>query len=153
FYHHFTNKDGLVHEVLRMYYDAIKNAHGPVNFVNYQISTWRDLEEWFLAHIRLQRRYQMKRGCPFGTVGNELTGREKAIREALSQIFELVKTKLAAFFAREKRKGRLAEDASAELLADFCIATVQGAMLLGKVKKNSKSVETTVREALAHVKG
>lgn len=45
FYHHFHNKEGLVPDVLRTYYDAIQNADGPVNFVNYRISSWRDLEK------------------------------------------------------------------------------------------------------------
>jgi TetR/AcrR family transcriptional regulator, transcriptional repressor for nem operon len=153
FYHHFANKEGLIHEVLQTYYDAIKDADGPVNSVNYEISTWRDLENWFLAHIKLQKRFQMKRGCPFGTVGNELIEKEGAVREDLSRIFELVKSKLVAFFAEEKKEGRLVENASAELLADFCIATIQGAMLVGKVKKDSQPVEATVREALAHLKG
>jgi len=153
FYHHFANKRGLVHEVLQTYYDAIKDADGPVNSVNYEISTWRDLEKWFLAHIKLQKRFQMKRGCPFGTIGNELIEQEGAVREDLGRIFELVKTKLVAFFAREKKEKRLAENASADLLADFCIATIQGAMLVGKVRKDSQPVEATVRETLAHLKG
>jgi TetR/AcrR family transcriptional regulator, transcriptional repressor for nem operon len=153
FYHHFANKEGLVHEVLQTYYDAIRDADGPVNSINYQISSWRDLEKWFLAHVKLQKRFQMKRSCPFGTVGNELIEREGAVREDLSRIFELVKSKLVNFFAKEKKEGRLVENASAELLADFCIATIQGAMLLGKVKKDSQPVEATVREALAHLKG
>lgn len=152
FYHHFENKEGLVHDVLRTYYNAIKDAAGPVNSINYHISSWRDLEKWFLAHIKLQKRFQMKRGCPFGTVGNELIGEEGAVREALSRIFELVKGKVAAFFKKEKNEGRLAKNVSAELLADFCIATIQGAMLLGKVKKDSRPVETTVQEALVHLK-
>jgi TetR/AcrR family transcriptional repressor of nem operon len=153
FYHHFANKEGLVHDVLRTYYDAIKDAAGPVNSINYHISSWRDLEKWFLAHIKLQKGFQMKRGCPFGTVGNELIGHERAVREDLSRIFELVKDRLAAFFTKEKSEGRLAENASAELLADFCIATIQGAMLVGKVRKDSQPVEATVRETLAHLKG
>ena len=153
FYHHFANKEGLVHDVLRTYYDAIKDAAGPVNTINYHISSWRDLEKWFVAHIKLQKRFQMKRGCPFGTVGNELIGHERAVREDLSRIFELVKDRLAAFFTKEKSEGRLAENASAELLADFCIATIQGAMLVGKVRKDSQPVEATVRETLAHLKG
>lgn len=152
FYHHFAKKEGLVHDVLRTYYDAIQNADGPVNFVNYRISSWRDLEKWFLAHINLQKRFQMKRGCPFGTIGNELIGQEGAVRQDLSRIFDLVKSRLAAFFVKERSAGRLAGDASAELLADFCIATIQGAMLLGKVRKDSKPVETTVQQALAHLK-
>jgi hypothetical protein len=37
-------------------------------------------------------------------------------------------------------------------MADFCLAVIQGAMLMGKVKRTSRPVETTVREALAHLK-
>lgn len=152
FYHHFANKEGLVHDVLRTYYGAIKDSEGPVNSINYRISSWKDLEKWFFAHIKLQKRFRMTRGCPFGTVGNGLTGSEGAVREDLSAIFELVKARLAAFFSKQKSQGRLTEDAKPDLLADFCIATIQGAMLLGKVNQNSKTVESTVREALAHLR-
>ena len=48
---------------------------------------------------------------------------------------------------------RLSTDANEERLADFCIAMIQGAMLLGKVKRSSKFVEATVQEALAHLEG
>lgn len=152
FYHHFANKEGLVHDVLRTYYGAIKDSDGPVNSIDYRISSWKDLEKWFFAHIKLQKRFRMTRGCPFGTVGNELTGSEGAVREDLSDIFELVKARLAAFFSKQKNLGRLTKDAKPDLLADFCIATIQGAMLLGKVKQNSKTVESTVRETLAHLR-
>lgn len=53
---------------------------------------------------------------------------------------------------KEKAKGALLPDANEEALADFCIATVQGALLLGKIRRNSRSVETTVREALTHLR-
>jgi hypothetical protein len=74
------------------------------------------------------------------------------IRQDLSLIFEVVKNKLAAFFIKEKAMGRLSQDANEEQLADFCIATIQGAMLLGKIKRNSQPVERTVHEAMAHLK-
>ena len=94
----------------------------------------------------------MQRGCPFGTIGNEVTDRDELIRQDLSLIFELAKNKLAAFFIREKAKGRLAEAANEERMVDFCIATIQGAMLLGKIKRDSKRAEAIVAEAAAHLK-
>lgn len=39
-----------------------------------------------------------------------------------------------------------------EDLADFWIATIQGAMLMGKIKRSNQTVETTVQEAVAHLK-
>ncbi len=100
---------------------------------------------------RTAEELSITRGCPFGIVGNEVTENDELIRQDLSLIFEVVKNKLAAFFIKEKAKGRLAKQANEERMADFCIATIQGAMLMGKIKRNSQTVETVVEEALAHL--
>jgi hypothetical protein len=94
----------------------------------------------------------MTRGCPFGTVGNGVTDKDELIRQDLSHLFEIVKNKLRAFFIREKAQGRLAADADEDRLADFCIATIQGAMLMDKVKRSPQPVEAVVREALSHLR-
>jgi len=148
FYHYFKSKEGLVHEVLKTYLDDITRGAAPIS---YEIDSWEDLERWFFSNIELQKRFHMTRGCPLGTIGNEVTENDELIRQDLSLIFEVVKNKLAAFFIKEKAKGRLCQDANEERLADFCIATIQGAMLLGKIKRNSQLVERTVREAIAHL--
>jgi TetR/AcrR family transcriptional regulator, transcriptional repressor for nem operon len=150
FYHYFKSKEGLVHEVLQTYLEDIAKGTAPLS---YEINSWEDLERWFFSNVELQKRYRMTRGCPFGTIGNEVTENDELIRQDLSLIFEIVKNKLAAFFLKEKAKGQLSQDANEERMADFCIATMQGAMLLGKVKTNSQTVETTVREAVAHLRG
>jgi len=150
FYHYFKSKEGLVHEVLQTYLAEIKTGS---SHVNYEINSWRDLEKWFYAHVELQKHFEMTRGCPFGTLGNEVTANDELIRQDVNFIFEVVKHKLAAFFLKEKAKGRLAKQASEDRLADFCIATIQGAMLMGKINRSSQTVERTVLEALAHLKG
>ncbi len=149
FYHYFKSKEGLIHEVLQTYLDEIKIGTSPVS---YEINSWRDLEKWFAAQVELQKNYEMTRSCPFGTLGNEVTDNDELVRQDLSLIFEVIKNKLAVFFVREKAKGRFAKQANAERMADFCIASMQGAMLMGKIKRSSQTVETTVQEALAHLK-
>lgn len=149
FYHYFKSKEGLVHEVLQHYVTAIKTGSSPVN---YEIKSWADLEAWFSAQLELQRRFRMTRGCPFGTIGNEVTENDELIRQDLSLIFELVRNQLAAFFIRETAIGRISGSVNEGQLADFCIAVAQGAMLVGKVKRDSQLVETTFREAIAHLK-
>src|SRR6516162_11260458 len=139
FYHYFKSKEGLVHEVLQTYLDDITKGTAPLN---YDIKSWQDLERWFLSNIELQKRFRMTRGCPFGTIGNEVTENDELIRQDLSLIFEVVKAKLAAFFIKEKAKRATPPGADAEALADFCIAAVQGAMLMGKIKRSSRLVET-----------
>ena len=150
FYHYFKSKERLIHEVLQVYLEEIKTRTARVN---YEINSWRDLEKWFARQVELQKDYEMTRGCPFGTLGNEVTENDELIRQDLSLIFEVIKSKLAAFFLREKAKGKLAKHADAERMADFSIAAMQGAMLMGKIKRSSHTVETSIEEALVHLKG
>jgi TetR/AcrR family transcriptional regulator, transcriptional repressor for nem operon len=149
FYHYFKNKEGLVHEVLQSYLETIREGGGPLS---YEIRSWDDLEQWFFAQIGLQKRFRMTRGCPFGTIGNELTENDELIRQDLSLIFEVARAKVAMFFVKEKAGGRLDESAREERLADFCLATIQGAMLMGKVKRSSQLAESVVQEAMAHLR-
>ena len=149
FYHYFKSKEGLVHEVLQTHLDAIKAGTASLQ---YKILSWKDLETWFLAQIEMQKSFHMARGCPFGTIGNEVTPSDELIRQDLSLIFEVMKNSLATFFIREKSRGRLVRAADPERMADFCIATIQGGMLLGKIHRNSQPVEKVVREALAHLR-
>jgi AcrR family transcriptional regulator len=149
FYHYFKNKEGLVHAVLQMHLEAIREGSAPVD---YEVESWSDLERWFLAHLEQQKRFQMTRGCPFGTIGNEVTENDELIRQDLCLIFEVVKNKLTTFFVREKAKGTLSPDADEEALADFCIAAVQGAMLMGKIRRSAVPVERAVAQALRHVR-
>lgn len=149
FYYYFGSKEGLVHEVLQMYLEEIKTG---TSVVNYEIDSWKDLEKWFAAQVELQKRYDMTRGCPFGTLGNEVTTDDELVRQDLSLIFEVMKNKLAAFFVKEEAKGRLVKRANPASLADFCIGTMQGAMLMGKINRSSRTVELTVQEALRHLR-
>jgi len=149
FYHYFRNKEGLVHEVLLTYLDAIRNGD---NLLGRDIGSWSDLEQWFKSQLGLQKRFRMTRGCPFGTIGNDVTESDELIRQDLSLIFEVAKAKIASFFIKEKASGRLPSDVREDQLADFCLATIQGAMLMGKVKRSSQLVENVVHEAMLHVK-
>ena len=149
FYHYFKSKEGLIHEVLQAYLEEIRTH---TSRVRYEIQSWSDLEKWFAAQVALQKDYEMTRGCPFGTLGNEVTENDELIRQDLSLIFEVIKSKLAAFFLKEKAKGKLARRANPEHMADFCIAAMQGGMLMGKIKRSSQTVETTVQAALVHLK-
>lgn len=149
FYHYFRSKEGLVHAVLQNY---LEEMHAGANPAHFEIKSWKDVERWFLAHLELQKRFDMARGCPFGTIGNGVTGKDELARQDLNLIFEAMKGKLAGFFIREKAVGRLAKGADPDQLADFCIAAVQGAMLMGKIKRSAPTVEATIRASLAYLK-
>ena len=149
FYHYFKNKEGLVHEVLESYLEEIRKGGGPFG---HEIGSWADLEQWFADQIAMQKHFRMTRGCPFGTIGSEVTDNDELIRQDLSLIFEVARNNLATFFVKEKAGGRLDPQTNESELADFCLATIQGAMLMGKVRRSSNLVESIARQAMLHVK-
>src|SRR5262249_26208594 len=67
FYHYFKNKEGLVHEVLQTHLTAIRTGSAPVS---YEINSWNELEQCFMTHLEVQKKFNMTRGCPIGTLGN-----------------------------------------------------------------------------------
>jgi TetR/AcrR family transcriptional repressor of nem operon len=149
FYYYFTNKNDLLHQVLESHLDLIETGKAPVK---HDIQSWNDLELWFIQHIELQERFHMARACPFGTIGNGLSDQDDLIRVDLCRIFEAIKSRIAAFFTKEKAQGQLAPGVNEEALADYCVGVVQGAMLMGKIKRTRHATEVVVREALAHLR-
>jgi AcrR family transcriptional regulator len=128
FYHYFKNKERLIHEVLQDRLEAIK---GGGRSFDREITSWQELENWFFAYIELQKSFSMTRGCPFGTIGNELTAADELIRQDINLIFEVIKNNVAVFFIKEKAAGRLA-GRRARIGSPTCIATIQGALLLAR---------------------
>lgn len=149
FYYYFKNKKDLVHTVLQLHLEVIREGGGPIN---HDIDSWSTLERWFQMHAELQRHFNMTRGCFFGTIGSELTTDDELIRQDLNLIFEVIKNKLSQFFSIEKTKGHLKESARPVEMADFCVAAVQGAMLIGKLKRDSNAVQIVLREAFIHMR-
>jgi len=93
----------------------------------------------------------MTRGCPYGTLGSKVSADDELIRQDVNLIFESAKRKLAAFFIQEKAKGRL-HARQHRTQADFCLATIRGAMLIGKVDRSRRRVGEVAREAIAHLR-
>lgn len=149
FYHYFKSKDGLVHAVLQNYLEQIRAGANPTYF---EIKDWADLERWFLVHLELQKKFKMTRGCPFGTIGNGVTDKDELIRQDLNLIFEIAKNNLATFFTTQKTLGKLRADAKEDQLAEFCIAVVQGAMLMGKIRRSSHDFVAAITAALNYLR-
>jgi hypothetical protein len=101
---------------------------------------------------RTAKKFQDGPRLPIRDDRNEITENDELVRQDLSLIFEVIRNKIASFFIKEAAKRRLIGEANEDAMADFCIAVIQGAMLMGRVKRNSKPSETVIQEALAHLK-
>jgi AcrR family transcriptional regulator len=147
-YHHFRTKSDIAEEVVRAYLAEIKTGSSQLH---HKLESWRDLERTFTAHIELLEEFKMRRGCPLGIIGNELTEEDEAIRQDLNLVFEALKQRIATFLRKEKSEARLLPSANEEQLAELCVAAMQGAMLLGKVRRNSRAVAGIFEDVSMHL--
>lgn len=147
-YHHFRTKSDIAEEVVRAYLAEIKTG---TSELHHKLESWRDLEHTLTAHIELLEAFKMRRGCPLGIIGNELTEADDAIRQDLNLVFEALKERIATFLRNEKSQKRLLPSANEEQSAEFCVATMQGAMLIGKVRRNSRAVARIFEDLLMHL--
>lgn len=149
FAYYFKNKDGLVHEVLVHLHEWIRGDDSPVN---YRIKSWDDLEGWFRFFVNAQHGHGCDRACPVTTIGNELSEEQELLRQDVRLIYEWVRGQLGRFFAERSAVGELPTSSDPDALADFCIVTVQGGLLMSKITRETESIENAVTHALAYLK-
>ena len=149
FRQHFKSKLELVGAVLRHYFEGLAGGVGPLR---YELDSLDDLDQCLASHLEFQKKFKMTRGCPVGMLGSELKEGDELTRQPLNHILDLMLAKFESFFSREKVEGRLANNADVEQLANFCVAIIQGAMLIGKIRGNCRCVESTFEDLLSHLK-
>jgi TetR/AcrR family transcriptional regulator, transcriptional repressor for nem operon len=147
-YHHFRTKGDIAEEVVRAYLAEIKAGTSQLHG---KLESWRGVKRIFTAQIELLEEFKMRRGCPLGIIGNELTEDDETIRQDLDLVFETLKERIATFLRKEKSEARLLPSADEEQLAEFCVATMQGAMLIGKVRRDSRTVARIFLDLSMHL--
>jgi TetR/AcrR family transcriptional repressor of nem operon len=81
------------------------------------------------------------RGCLIGDLSLEATGSSEALRARLAEIFAEWRAPFAACIAEAQARGEIASDFAPEELADFLLASWQGAILRMKVDRNPRALE------------
>lgn len=147
-YRHFRTKADIAEEVVRAYLAEIK--HG-TSQLHSKLDSWNGLRRTFAAHVELLNRFQARRGCPLGSIGNQLKEKDETLRQALNLVFEALEERIVKFLKKEKSEGRLLRTADEERLAAFCVALMQGAMLIGKVGRDSQRAARIFEDLSIHL--
>lgn len=149
FYHYFRSKEDIVREVLGFYKNIIESGKAPIR---HDIDSWEGLENYFNDHLKGIGMFDYKRSCPIGSIGNELAAEVEDIRHDVTSVMDIPRKKISDFFNDLKSKGKLKKSSDPEALADFSLASLQGAMLLSKFYKDPKPAENTIKNALKHLR-
>jgi TetR/AcrR family transcriptional repressor of nem operon len=140
FTNHFRSKEAFAIAVLDRYFAYVK---GLVN---------QALADRTLTPRERLRRYldlitgklaaaEWKRGCLIGDFSLETTQRSEALRERLAYIFDEWRALFAVCIAEGQAAGEIPTEFSAQDLAEFLLASWQGAILRMKVERSGAPLE------------
>jgi AcrR family transcriptional regulator len=149
FSHYFKTKEGLVHAALTYLHDVIKSGDAATG---YDITSWAEMDQWFQGFIAFQKSVNFERSCPIGTIANDVADNQENLRKDVIEFLSWSRGRLAQFFEERKNAKELPAQVDPEALADFCIAVMQGGMLLTKIKRSSDMFENAADQAQAYIK-
>ncbi|MGJ4940017.1 TetR family transcriptional regulator C-terminal domain-containing protein [Bradyrhizobium sp. HKCCYLS1011] len=140
FTNHFRSKEAFASEVLERYFSHVQ---GLVALA---------LDDTSLTPRARLRRYldiitgrlaadDWMRGCLIGDLSLEASGNSELLRAQLDTIFRAWRTPFAACIAEAQQAGEIAADFAPDELAEFLLASWQGAMLRMKVQRSPAALE------------
>ena len=146
FYYHFKSKEDLGYAIL----DQII-----VSFLDRTLEPcFSDPEGGALAQIRCfvdrvleaQRESNCVGGCPLGNLAAELSDVHEGFRARLASVFGAWRERLTLALRAEQLRGAVDAACRPEAVADFLVASLEGAILLTKLTKDITVMEQCVAE-------
>ncbi len=140
FTNHFRSKEAFASEVLDRYFASVRGLVAEA------------LEDTHLTPRSRLRRYLdlitgrlegdgFSRGCLIGDLSLEASGSNEMLRTQLDAIFREWRAPFASCIAEAQASGEIASDFEAGELAEFLLASWQGAMLRMKVERSPAALE------------
>ncbi len=150
FTNHFRSKEAFAGEVLDRYFERLK------------VIVAEALDDASLTPRRRLRRYLdiitghleadgFARGCLIGDLSLEAAPQSDMLRGRLAVVFAEWRAPFAACIAKAQAAGEIATTFAPDELAEFLLASWEGAILRMKVARNAESLERFKRIAFATV--
>ena len=146
FYYHFKSKEELGYAILdQIIASFLERTLEPC---------FADPEERALSQIRCfidrvleaQRERNCVGGCPLGNLASELSDVHEGFRARLASVFSTWRERLTLVLRRAQSGGEVSAACRPEAVADFLVASLEGAILLTKLTKDIAVMEQCVAE-------
>ncbi len=145
-YHYFETKEDLAAAVLDHQLAQVL-AHQ----ANFRLETWRGIHAWFDALVEGQKERDC-RGCPVGSLAAEMSAVSDGLAGRVAEAFARWRTTLEEAFAEMQRKGRLAPQVRADILATVTLAQIQGGYLLSAALQDPEPMKAALEAAFVSLR-
>jgi TetR/AcrR family transcriptional repressor of nem operon len=152
FTNHFASKEAFALEALDLYYlRACKRVRETIR--NETLSPLQRIRSYFEALKEFFGRCGPQYGCLYGNFAIEASDQSEAIRKRMVEIFDELKEHLTSCLKAAAKAGELTHSIKHEELANFIIAGLQGAILVGKSRRNLVPLEQFERVLFSLIEG
>lgn len=141
FYHHFDSKEAFGAALIERY-GAFFARKLDRHFGNAALSPLERIHAFVADATDGMTRFDFRRGCLIGNLGQEMAALPESFRLRLVGIFEDWQQRLAACLAQAQQAGELATQADCARLAAFFWIGWEGAVLRAKLERSAQPLAT-----------
>ena len=147
-YHYFANKDALLREVVDFQTRRILQTNAAHLD---DLDSFQALRAWRNMIIAVNRAGGDFRGCPIGSLADELATQSEETRSLLAESFEAWRGIIENALDRMKKRGEIIRSANTKVISTAVLAAIQGGILLSKTVRKSEPLEAAFDMALGHI--
>jgi TetR/AcrR family transcriptional repressor of nem operon len=141
-YFHFQSKDDLTHAVLTK---AKTEFAGFLESALTGKTPGEKLDSFFKHAVEKQRKAGFVGGCLWGNVALETSDKDKRIASLVGEAFDDWIGKLRITVKAAQDIGQVRDDLSANMLAHHIVMTIEGGIMLARLKKSEKHLKGCLR--------
>ncbi|OGL20514.1 MAG: hypothetical protein A3F92_01315 [Candidatus Rokubacteria bacterium RIFCSPLOWO2_12_FULL_71_22] len=146
FYYHFRSKEDLGHAILdQLVASFIERTLEPC-FADPAGCPLAQIRCFLDRVLETQRERHCVGGCPLGNLAAELSDVHEGFRARLASVFAAWRARLTVALQRAQQSGAMGVESRPEAMADFLVASLEGAILLTKLTKDIGVMEQCVGE-------
>jgi TetR/AcrR family transcriptional regulator, transcriptional repressor for nem operon len=150
FYYYFKSKDELGYAILDRSVERIREELIDKYFVAV-LDPWEQLRGFLEFPVERARNHGCTGGCPLGNLAVEMSDIHEEFRQRLTRAFDEVLTRIEQSLNQAKDQGTLRGDADISRLAHFIVAGFEGALMMGKLRKDPDVVAGVIEELKEHL--
>src|SRR5438445_7719552 len=141
FYYHFRSKEDLGYAIIERLVTAFLARTLEPAFADPEPDVMGQIEGFLDLVLDNQRQRNCVGGCPMGNLASELSDVHEGFRQRLASVFAAWRERLTLALRTEQLRGDVDSACRPGAVADFLVASLEGAILLTKLTKDIAVME------------
>jgi len=146
FYYHFKSKEDLGYAILDQIIGSFLERTLEPCFSDPDGPALEQIRCFLDRLLEMQRARNCVGGCPLGNLAAELSDVHEGFRARLTSVFAAWRERLTSVLRAAQQRGTVDVACRPESVADFLVASLEGAILLTKLTKDIAVMEQCVAE-------